>query len=302
MKDGLKILGLLSAMLITGNVWAQDGTQASDVQHALPGKPWYVSGMFSYVDSDSDRGSKGGLGGIVSVGKKMTWGLTLELTGFYSTASAKHSGGSADLQGYGASALFFPSQTIPNAYGIVAVMAGHTKNLPGPRSSYQSTVFDVGLGYLQPITSHLLIRAEARYRTDDQGRTPTGATATTNSFAEGVYSVGLLVPFGLPKPPPEAAEEPDTSVVDTQSLDDDNDGVSNDNDQCPASPAGPVDDNGCPVSDNASSDADTTVSDDAGTDGSMNGSDSGNSDCRTPAAGEQVDENGCAVDSATSTP
>src|SRR3546814_9393703 len=54
-----------------------------------------------------------------SVGKKVTWGLTLELTGYYSVADAKHGGGSTDLYGYGASALFFPSQTFPNAYGIV---------------------------------------------------------------------------------------------------------------------------------------------------------------------------------------
>src|SRR3546814_709489 len=72
MKHGIRVVGLLSAMLLTGSVWAQDyddggdKVQASDIAHALSGRPWYVSGMFSYVDSDSDRGSKAGLGGIVS--------------------------------------------------------------------------------------------------------------------------------------------------------------------------------------------------------------------------------------------
>src|SRR3546814_2762066 len=45
-------------MLLTGSVWAQDyddggdKVQASDIAHALSGRPWYVSGMFSSVDSD----------------------------------------------------------------------------------------------------------------------------------------------------------------------------------------------------------------------------------------------------------
>src|SRR3546814_15793502 len=95
-----------------------------------------------------------------SVGKKVTWGLTLELTGYYSVADAKHGGGSTDLYGYGASALFFPSQTFPNPYGIVSVMQGRTENLPGPRDDFDSNVFDARIGYLQPLTTHMLRRAE----------------------------------------------------------------------------------------------------------------------------------------------
>jgi OOP family OmpA-OmpF porin len=321
MKHGLKVVGLLCAMFATGTVWAQDDTQASDIAHALSGRPWYVSGMFSYVDADSDRGTKGGLGGIVSIGKKVTWGLTLELSGYYASADAKHGGGSADLYGYGASALFFPSQTFPNAYGIVSLMQGRTESLPGPRDDFDSTVFDVGLGYLQPITAHILLRAEARYRTDDKGGKPTGPKGKTNNFAEGVYSVGLMFPFGGVAVKPGTPEEAATAVVDTESADDDNDGVSNDNDQCPGSPAGAVDDSGCPASDSGAADdsaasgadAAAPVSDDsASTDSSGDAAgdtssaagagDAGNTDCRTPQAGEQVDENGCAVDAATPAP
>lgn len=312
MKHGLRVVGLLCAMFATGTVWAQDDdTQASDIAHALSGRPWYVSGMFSYVDADSDRGTKGGLGGIVSVGKKVTWGLTLELSGYYAAADAKHGGGSADLYGYGASALFFPSQTFPNAYGIVSLMRGRTESLPGPRDDFNSTVFDVGLGYLHPITSHILLRAEARYRTDDKGAKPTGPKGKTSNFAEGVYSVGLLFPFGGVAVRPGTPEEAATAVVDTESVDDDNDGVSNDQDQCPGSPAGAVDANGCPVGDSAAdgSDAVAPVGDEsAGTDGSDTttdtgaSSDAGATDCRTPQAGEQVDENGCAVEAATPAP
>src|SRR3546814_11583815 len=90
-------------------------------------------------------------------------------------------------------------------------------------------------------------------------------------------------------------EDAATAVVDTESADDDNDGVSNDKDQCPGSAAGAVDENGCPVSDSSAS-SDSTSSED--TVAPVSG-DSGSADCRTPTAGEQVDENGCAVDAAT---
>src|SRR3546814_14713980 len=103
MKHGIRVVGLLSAMLLTGSVWAQDyddggdKVQASDIAHALSGRPWYVSGMFSYVDSDSDRGYKAGIVSIVSVGQQVTRGLALALTGYYTIPDAKHGWGRTEL-------------------------------------------------------------------------------------------------------------------------------------------------------------------------------------------------------------
>jgi OOP family OmpA-OmpF porin len=288
MKQMLKVAALLAALGFAGNAMAQgdgsDEVQASDVAHALSGRPWYVSGMFSYTDSDSDRGTEGGLGSTISVGKKVTWGLTLELTGYYSYMDSKSGGGSADLYGYGASALFFPSKTIPNAYGIISLMQGRTEGLPGPRHDYDSTVFDVGLGYLQPLTARILLRAEARYRTDDKGSEPTGSKGKNSNFAEGVYSVGLLIPFGGVAVQPGTPEDAAAAVVDTTSTDDDNDGVGNDDDQCPGSPAGAVDSSGCPITGGSGGSAEAAPP-----------ADEHAAECRTPAAGDEVDEYGCAV-------
>src|SRR3546814_7569095 len=99
-------------------------------------------------------------------------------------------------------------------------MQGRTENLPGPRDDFDSTVFDAGIGYLQPITTHMLLRAEARYRTDDKGSLPTGSKGTTSNFAEGVYSVGLLFPFGGIAVRPGTPEDAATAVVDTESAED----------------------------------------------------------------------------------
>lgn len=302
----LTMAGLLCVLGASSQAWAQDddyddGLQASDVEHGVSGTPWYVSPMFTYIDADSDRGTDAGLGGSLSIGKKLTWGLMLEATGFYAKADAKSGGGSAELAGYGASALFFPSKTLPNLYSIVSLMVGRTSDLPGPRASYDSTAFDVGLGYLQPITKSMLLRAEARYRTDDKGSEPTGAKGKTSNFAEGVYSVGLLFPFGGADDVPPTEEAP-VEVASIESSDDDNDGVSNDRDQCPGTPAGAiVDAQGCETA---------AAAGDADGDGVADENDecprtpagakvlpSGCAlvgDCRTPQAGEQVDENGCA--------
>src|SRR3546814_5917223 len=86
----------------------------------------------------------------------------------------------------------FPSQTFPNAYGIVSVMQGRTENLPGPRDDFDSTVFDAGIGYLQPITTHMLLRAEARYRTDDKGSRSEEHTSELQSLMRISYAVFCL--------------------------------------------------------------------------------------------------------------
>src|SRR3546814_2240230 len=66
-----------------------------------------------------------------------------------------------------------------------------------------------------------------------------------SDWSSDVCSSDLAVRPGTP-------EDAATAVVDTESADDDNDGVSNDKDQCPGSAAGAVDENGCPVSDSRS--------------------------------------------------
>ncbi|MGH8444810.1 MAG: OmpA family protein [Solimonas sp.] len=206
-------------------------------------------------------------------------------------------------------------------------MAGRTDDLPGSRPNFDSTVYDVGLGYLQPITRHIILRAEARYRTDDKGKEPTGPKNKDSNFAEGVYNIGLLFPFGGHE---EKAQEDDgAAIAATDSGDDDNDGVPNSADQCPNTPAGAVvDDKGCEadadgdgVPDRADQCPDTPAGQqvneqgcpvDGDGDGVLDNVDDcphtpagakvlANGcalvgDCRTPKAGEQVDENGCAAD------
>jgi OOP family OmpA-OmpF porin len=282
---------------------------------AIQGHPYYISPMFSYTAHDGDSGTKNGYGGVISVGKRMTDGLNLELNTFYTTlkgdkkAEADGYTGSATLKGVGLTAMVFPLSVLPNAFGLVSVDYGTGSHAPygqpfstnNPTSvhgiSYQTTVFDLGLGYLYPITDRVLLRLEARYRMDDHNRDYLGIhDGDRSAFYEGVFNVGLLIPLGVKTPPPAAAPEPVAVVAAVETpapptcpnkpadmpegapvgpdgcpLDSDGDGVPDYLDECPHTPAGAkVLANGCALK----------------------------GDCRTPKAGEAVDENGCAANKA----
>ena len=284
---------------------------------AIKGHPFYISPMFSYTLADGDRGTKNGIGGAISIGKRLTDGLNIELNSFYTTLKgddqAKSKGyagsGSAKLKGFGLTALVFPLSSLPNAFGIVSVDYGTGAHAPygqplysgNPTSvgalDYRTTVFDLGVGYLFPITEHILLRTEARYRMDSHGREYLGIhNGEKSAFYEGVFNVGLLIPLGAKSAPPaepvapvevvaapevaaapvcpnKPADMPADAAVgpDGCPLDTDGDGVPDYLDECPHTPAGAkVLANGCALA----------------------------GDCRTPKAGEAVDENGCAANKA----
>ena len=207
----------------------------------------YVSPMASYISPDSDRKQKDGYGGTVSVGKRMTSGLNLELTGFYSTADldlpgSPLNGEAQKLTGVGAAAMVFPSQTLPNLYAILALHQGYGEfETPSVTLNYTTTVFDSGLGYLFPLTDTLgfdvFLRTEARYRMDNHNRKAVGGEKSSYDL---VANIGLLIPLG--KLPVEAPAEVEVVAA----ADADGDGIPDDKDTCPDTPAGTaVNETGC---------------------------------------------------------
>src|SRR3546814_10930626 len=65
-----------------------------------------------------------------------------------------------------------------------------------------------------------------------------GDIAATNDFNDVLVNVGLQLPLGINEPAPEPAAEPVQVVVPNAPSDSDGDGVPEDKDQCPATPAG----------------------------------------------------------------
>ncbi|HUP92501.1 MAG TPA: OmpA family protein [Solimonas sp.] len=317
----------------SGDVGGEEGESESAKPSAIAGRPWYISPMFTYTLADEDRGTDDGIGGTLSVGKKVTDGMMLELTGFYSqygggdsSATAGSEPTDAKLTGAGLNALVFPMSSLPDAFAVVGLAVGAMKDHPGPIRNYKTTVFDVGVGYLFPISTRFLIRAEARYRMDAHAREKAGTTPNDNkAFYEGAFNLGFVMPLGsVEAPVAEPAE-----VVPANTGDSDNDGVLDEQDKCPGTPAGAqvnaegceadadgdgvpdridqcpdtpagqtVNDVGCPMDsdgDGVPDAQDECPHSPAGAKVLANGC-ALVGDCRTPRPGEQVDENGCAVE------
>lgn len=287
----------LSLVALSFGAWAQDeategGDEAAVEDVSAEGdasnqanandRRLYISPMFSYTMADEDRNTDDGLGGIISIGKKMTSGLNLELTGFYSQMDPEVGNEkAAELSGVGAAALIFPSVSFPTAYGILAVHQANADRHPTtPAStdfSYKSTVFDVGIGYMYSLNQWLggfeaALRAEARYRMDSHHRQVAGEGGK-DEFYEGVFNLGLLIPLGRLPAEPGAPVEVVPAVTDA-----DGDGIPDDADQCPDTPPGAtVNETGCEG--------------DADGDGVVDRLDT----CPDTAAGTGVDEKGCAA-------
>jgi OmpA-OmpF porin, OOP family len=296
-------------------------------------RPFYFSAMGSYLMPEDDRGLESGVGATVAVGKRMTDGLALEMTGYYLTGDAEkkaglRDNGSATLTGFGVSALIFPFDSAPGIYGLLSVGPGSAENHPGAIPDYRGTYFDTGFGLLYPFSEKLLLRAEARYHMDSNNRSKSGVQTPPNDnreYYDGIFNIGVLIPLGTKVLPPEPEPEP----VAEGPLDSDNDGVPDDMDKCPGTPAGAVvDADGCEadadgdgVPDSMDKCPDTPAGTKVGSDGCPLDSDGDGvpdeidecprtpagakvlangcalqGDCRTPRPGEQVDANGCAVD------
>lgn len=222
-----------------------DGSGASAM--SMLGTRAYLSPMFSYAFADSSRLTDDGYGGTLSLGKKLTNGLALELTGFYNRFSHDEPGDNDGAQawGAGAAALVSPLRSFPDLYGVLAVHYGETSNLPGVVPDFESTVFDAGLGYLLQVTdAGSALRLEARYRLDSHDEEGAGEGGDPD-FHDAVINIGLLMPLGGGAPVVESNVQ-DVAVVPVSSGDGDGDGVPDAGDQCPGTPAGAiVDDKGC---------------------------------------------------------
>ncbi|WP_428313024.1 OmpA family protein [Hydrocarboniphaga sp.] len=231
-------------------------------------KRFYIAPMFDYTFADSDRQSDDGLGGRFIIGKQIAQGFHLEISGLYEQYKAKSGSGKEKLTGGGITALVFPSERFTGFFGSAGVSYAKGKSdvVTTPNSDQDSTVWDVGLGYLVGPFRWLndgSLRLEARYQADEKHVRGAG-----NDFLEPVLSAGLLIPLGSAPTPPPPVVEPVAVVPVVAPADSDGDGVTDDKDQCPGTPQGTVVNAvGCPLP----------------------------PPCKPPEAGQRVDLSGCAA-------
>jgi OOP family OmpA-OmpF porin len=129
---------------------------------------------------------------------------------------------------------------------------GRFEDHPGNDADYDTTLWTVGGGYMfgpfDLLLPDIAVRTELVFRGDMHDGEKTSETFN-NALNELVASVGLMIPLGsVPAPPAPPPEPPAEVVAVVAPVDSDGDGVTDDLDKCPDTPAGTaVDADGCPL-------------------------------------------------------
>ena len=212
-KMSIVLGGLMGAAL---SAW-------SSVAQAEVDKRYFVSAMFSRAIADDDRLTKDGNGGIVAAGWQVHPNVSFELYAMGAKYGSKSGAGTADFIGGGGAISYFPFARAED-YGLSGLYAllgtgygdGNAKVHTVPASDQNRYLFDVGVGYLQPVLGDVKLRVDLRYRydrlVDPFGQFNGENSTTTSGYEEPVVSVGFLVPLGArpapPVPVPVAVVEP----------------------------------------------------------------------------------------------
>lgn len=214
------------------------------------GERFYIAPMASYVLTDPDRGTDDGLGATLLLGKLFESRFGVELDLHFSSYDAENGGGKAELLSGGVRGLLFPIER-GNAFVTGGIAHGRFTDHPGLDADYDTILWSVGGGYLfgpfDLLLKDIAVRTELVFR-GDMHDGDTTSERHNNALNELVASVGLMIPVGsVPVPPPPPAE-PVEVIASVTPPDSDGDGVTDDLDQCPDTPAGAaVDASGCPL-------------------------------------------------------
>ncbi|MFO1468804.1 MAG: OmpA family protein [Steroidobacteraceae bacterium] len=229
------IRGILLGVAL-GTLGAAQAARADDEAGS-----WYLSPMAQWTLLHSERPAEDDLGFQIGVGRNFAHGLAAELN--YSEGKFDRNGVTGDrlkLQHYSLDLLkkfdYLPSSHI-QPY-LLAGIGGIDDKLTGFRRS-SAFAGEVGGGLLWPLghqdgSSRLQIRTEAKYR-KELVTTAYGASDP----GDVVFGVGLRWLWGVHTAAPVVAPPPPPA-------DSDHDGVTDDIDRCPNTPAGAkVDATGC---------------------------------------------------------
>ena len=246
---------------------------------------WYFAPSLSYIGADDDRQADNGPGVQLGVGKPVSDSWNVELGVVADSLDLTSGGSEYDQVGLLLDGLYFFNRGASTpVYAVVGLGALKT-DVSGNADT--NAMANVGVGLFHAINSSIGLRADVRYRLDEDDRVP-----AVNRFGDWLLSVGLTIPFGKgsepapvpavePAPQPEPEPEPaPVPVLAPVPADGDNDGVIDGQDNCPATPVDRVVDGaGCEL--------------DSDGDGVVDGDDR----CPDTATGVAVGAAGCPLDS-----
>jgi OOP family OmpA-OmpF porin len=266
---------------------------------ALAGAPegsWYVAPQINALWLDDDRLADDDAGVTLSLGKVLSTNWDAQIS-FFGSEHDRAGGDDLDLQGFGLglNRVFYRDGRVSP---FLSMGLAKVKSIlkPGADSSVLSALYGVGvlidLGEPRPDGSLFQLRGDLGARR---------GLSSNDGFGEAVdYVAGLGFQYSW-------GGTPARRVVDT-----DGDGVNDDADQCPGTPAGTaVDANGCPLPqdddhDGVNNDVDKCPNTPAGAkvdatgcelDADGDGVVDRLDQCPNTPAGAKVDDKGCELDS-----
>lgn len=209
-----------------------------------------------FIDEGQDRvDPDDAFGAHLSIGKPFNQYFSVELFGSITPDSDLQNTPAGDLETreYGLSGLYFPVPDTAPIYGVASVGTGdyefnRTGN-PALEGSQDGDFFDLGMGFVLPLNAlgipdnvGLSIRGEYRYRKSDVDDVLGGL-----EFDGHLIQIGLQIPLG-PKPSATTPSKAQPEPIVAGPTDSDADGVHDEDDDCPGTPAGTkVNANGCPA-------------------------------------------------------
>lgn len=213
---------------------------------------WYFSPMLSYIEADSSRQSDNAFGVLLGVGKPMNDHWNIELSAAIDNLDFENGSGEYKQTGLMLDGLYiFDRNAEMQTYAVVG--AGMMSTDIGATDS-TNPMINAGVGMMQDINETMKIRADVRYRMDMDNE----SIPSEDEFNDFMFNVGLVIRFGgekAYKPTSSATSSPAatsavpataTPAIVAASVDSDNDGVVDENDNCPDTSEGVnVDNKGC---------------------------------------------------------
>lgn len=204
---------------------------------------FYIAPLGNYTISSHKRKAGNGWGGGLAFGKQLGRYFNLE-TDFYLHGLRQKNFRNApdwEIHGFDLNGLIFLSRN-PAFAPYVKLGVGATRNQGDNVNGSTDLSYNAGLGFTHQLTrSGIEFRADAGWRYTRY----TPGTGYDTDFNDYEFNVGLVFPFGgREKPAPKPKPQP----VAVAPQDSDHDGVPDNIDQCPNTPAGvAVDAKGCPL-------------------------------------------------------
>ena len=254
------------ALLIAGLVGLTSVSSAAEYDER-----WMISPMLNFHAVDSAKGLESDFGWGFGLGKFVSDKWSIE--GEFDTVNFDTDAGNGVIEQYAAGIMaryhFGEKGSIRPFLGFGGGYIDHdgAKALSGVNSD--DVMFNISAGIRKKINDRLGIMTEVKYRIDNDD-----IVGSQSSYDDYVFTMAMNVAFGASANSTQAAE-----IVTPAPVDSDGDGVSDQDDRCPNTPAGAqVDMYGCEL--------------DSDNDGVVNSKDK----CPDSKPGAVVDADGCEVE------